>query len=98
MHHIDPKGKAKWYWTLYNIPRDVRSLPANVQGIGTLGNNSINGRLGYAPPHSKGPRDKAYVLTLYALSARWDPGTSHDSLVLGCGRLLRSWGEHLSWN
>ena len=20
MHHIDPEGKTKWYWTLYNIP------------------------------------------------------------------------------
>jgi len=68
MHHIDPEGKAKWYWTLYNIPAGVHSLPANVQGIGTLGNNSINGRVGYAPPHSKGPGDKTYVLTLYALS------------------------------
>ncbi len=26
-------------------------------------------RLGYAPPHSKGPGDKTYILTLYALSA-----------------------------
>ena len=69
MHHIDPEGKTKWYWTLYNIPADARNLPANVQGIGTLGNNSINGRVGYAPPHSKGPGDKTYVLTLYALSA-----------------------------
>jgi phosphatidylethanolamine-binding protein (PEBP) family uncharacterized protein/Spy/CpxP family protein refolding chaperone len=69
MHHIDPQGKTKRYWTLYNIPPDVRSLPANVQSIGTLGNNSVNGRIGYAPPHSKGPGDKTYVLTLYALSA-----------------------------
>ncbi len=69
VHHIDPEGKAKWYWTLYNIPADMRSLPAGVQGIGTTGNNSINGRAGYAPPHSKGPGNKVYVLTLYALSA-----------------------------
>ena len=69
MHHIDPQGKTKWYWTLYNIPAEVRSLPANVQGIGTLGNNSINGHVGYAPPHSKGPGDKTYILTLYALSS-----------------------------
>ena len=68
MHHIDPEGRAKWYWTLYNIPENVRSLPANVQGIGTLGNNSVNGRVGYAPPHSKGPGDKVYVLSLYALA------------------------------
>ena len=69
MHHIDPEGKTKWYWTLYNLSADTRSLPKNVQGIGTLGNNSVNGRTGYAPPHSKGPGDKTYILTVYALSA-----------------------------
>ena len=69
MHHIDPEGITKWYWTLYNIPADVRSLPANVRGIGILGNNSINGRTEYAPPHSKGPGDKTYILTVYALSS-----------------------------
>jgi len=69
MHHIDPQGIAKWYWTLYNIPANVQSLPKNVRGIGTLGNNSINDRVGYAPPHSKGPGAKTYVYTLYALAA-----------------------------
>ena len=69
MHHIDPEGITKWYWTLFNIPADVRSLPANVRGIGIMGNNSINGRTEYAPPHSKGPGDKTYILTVYALSS-----------------------------
>lgn len=68
MHHLDPEGRIKWYWTLYNIPADVRTLPKNATGIGIQGNNSINRRLGYAPPHSKGPGAKAYILTLYALS------------------------------
>ncbi len=69
MHHIDPAGIPKWYWTLYNIPASVQSLPKNVQGVGTLGNNGVNRRLGYAPPHSKGPGAKTYILTVYALSA-----------------------------
>ena len=69
MHHIDPQGFSKWYWTLYNIPGNVHSLPKNAQGIGTLGNNSVNHRIGYAPPHSKGPGPKTYILTVYALSA-----------------------------
>ena len=34
-----------------------------------MGNNSINRELGYAPPHSKGPGAKIYILTIYALSA-----------------------------
>lgn len=69
MHHVDPQGKIKWYWTLYNIPPDTRSLPKNVKGVGIPGNNSVNGRVGYAPPHSKGPGAKTYVYTVYALSA-----------------------------
>ncbi len=69
MHHIDPKGKTKWYWTLYNIPANVQSLAKNVQGVGTLGNNSINKRAEYAPPHSKGPGPKTYIYTIYALSS-----------------------------
>ena len=68
MHHIDPQGVTKWYWTLFNIPADRTSLPENSSGIGELGNNSVNSRIGYAPPHSKGPGPKTYVITLYALS------------------------------
>ena len=68
MHHVDPQGKTKWYWTLYNIPGGITNLPKNVTGIGILGNNSINGQVGYAPPHSKGPGPKTYVYTVYALS------------------------------
>ncbi len=68
MHHVAP-DQVKWYWLLYNIPADLKGLPKNVKGIGTLGNNSVNGRTEYAPPHSKGPGPKTYTYTLYALSA-----------------------------
>jgi phosphatidylethanolamine-binding protein (PEBP) family uncharacterized protein len=69
MHHLDPEGKTKWYWILYNIPADVTNIPRNAKGVGTLGNNSVNRKLAYAPPHSKGPGAKTYILTLYALSS-----------------------------
>lgn len=69
MHHVDPEGRAKCYWKLYNLPAGTRSLPRGVTGVGIAGNNSIDRRLGYVPPHSKGPGLKTYVLTLYALSA-----------------------------
>ena len=68
VHHIAP-DMTKWYWVLYNIPANVQSLPKNVQGVGTLGTNSINDRTEYAPPHSKGPGPKTYIYTVYALSA-----------------------------
>ena len=69
MHHIDPAGKTKWYWTLYDIPGDVGHLPEDVQGVGIPGRNSVNRRVGYAPPQSQGPGEKTYVLTAYALAA-----------------------------
>lgn len=68
MRHAAPDG-IHWYWVLYNIPADVTSLPKNVSGVGTLGNNINNGLVEYSPPCSKGPGDKTYTYTVYALSA-----------------------------
>jgi len=69
MDHFPGPGDVKWYWTLYNIPPNVHSLPKNARGIGVAGNNSVNRDTGYAPPHSKGPGAKTYFITVYALSA-----------------------------
>jgi phosphatidylethanolamine-binding protein (PEBP) family uncharacterized protein len=69
MHHIAPDNEIKWYWILYNIPATVHELARNTTGIGTLGNNSVNGQVGYEPPCSQGPGPKTYILTVYALSA-----------------------------
>jgi gluconolactonase len=74
MHHTASPEDIHWYWVLYNIPADVTRLAKNsaggqgASGAGTLGNNSVNGRTEYAPPCSKGPGDKAYTYTVYALS------------------------------
>jgi formylglycine-generating enzyme required for sulfatase activity/phosphatidylethanolamine-binding protein (PEBP) family uncharacterized protein len=68
MHHEAP-DQTKWYWILYNIPAGTHRLPKKVKGVGTLGNNSVNRRCEYAPPHSKGPGAKTYIYTVYALSA-----------------------------
>lgn len=69
MHHIPPEMTPHWYWILYNIPANMTQLEKNVQGLGTLGNNSVNGQIGYSPPCSKGPGIKVYTYTVYALSA-----------------------------
>lgn len=69
MHHIPGPGDSHWYWVVYNILANVTSLEKNVTGIGTLGNNSVNGETKYAPPCSKGPGEKVYTYTVYALSA-----------------------------
>jgi phosphatidylethanolamine-binding protein (PEBP) family uncharacterized protein len=68
MHHEASPTDIHWYWVLYDIPLSVKSLPKNVTGIGTLGNNSVNGKTEYAPPCSQGPGPKKYIYTIYALS------------------------------
>jgi gluconolactonase len=70
MHHVAPDNAIHWYWEVYNLPASVTSLPKNSSGLGTLGTNSVNDRNEYAPPCSKGPGDKEYIYTVYALSAQ----------------------------
>ncbi len=69
MSHVPGPGDTHWYWILYDIPADVGDLSKNSAGIGTLGTNSVNGNQEYAPPCSKGPGEKVYTYTVYALSA-----------------------------
>jgi Raf kinase inhibitor-like YbhB/YbcL family protein len=68
MHHEASSIDIHWYWVLYDIPSSIHSLPKNVNGIGTLGNNSVNGKTEYAPPCSQGPGPKKYTYTIYSLS------------------------------
>lgn len=70
MHHYPPTGDKHVYWVVYNIPPDVRSLPAGQPGAYSFGINTVNSRNTYAPPCSQGPGPKVYILTLYALSAQ----------------------------
>jgi len=69
MHHAAGPDDVQWYWVLYNIPTDVTSLSKNSTGIGMLGTNGVNGCMAYSPPCSKGPGEKIYTYTVYALSA-----------------------------
>lgn len=73
MHHFPREGEAaRWYWVVWNIPADAKSLAKGAKGVGLTGTNCVNRDLAYAPPHSKGPGVKRYTLTLYALSAAPD--------------------------
>lgn len=67
MDHIDPKGEFKWYWTVYDIPPTASLLEKGSLSTGKTG-TGFRGKIGYEPPHSKGPGAKTYVITLYALS------------------------------
>jgi phosphatidylethanolamine-binding protein (PEBP) family uncharacterized protein len=69
MHHIAGAGDVHWYWIVYNIPPTITSIAANDRSIGTYGTNSVNPNRTYAPPCSKGPGRKEYIISLYALRA-----------------------------
>lgn len=70
MHHVASPTDIHWYWVVYDIPAYVTSLAKNSHDVGILGTNSVNDRLEYAPPCSKGPGPKTYIFTVYALSAQ----------------------------
>ena len=84
MHHIPGPGDTHWYWVVYNIPATTTKVAAGASAPGTLGTNSVNNQLAYAPPCSKGPGIKTYTYTGYALSAAptFPSGTSVSRDVL----------------
>lgn len=94
MHHLDPENKTKIYWLMYDIAPTVSSVAKNVQDFGTMGKSTVHNRLEYAPPHSKGPGAKKYILTLFALSAKPDlknatqPITAEVLLAAVKGKIL----------
>ncbi|MDN2662589.1 YbhB/YbcL family Raf kinase inhibitor-like protein [Psychromonas sp. 14N.309.X.WAT.B.A12] len=70
MHHNAPEG-VHWYLTLYNLATDITHLDSDFslsKEQGQQGTNSVNQKTEYAPPCSKGPGEKAYTFTVYALS------------------------------
>ena len=72
MHHLDPEGKTKIYWLMYDIDPKTTSVAKNATAFGKMGMSTVHNRVEYAPPHSQGPGEKKYVLTLFALSAKPD--------------------------
>lgn len=79
MHHIPgpprredsdrPAEEKHVYWVQYGIPANVQELAKAASKPGVWGVNTVNRRREYAPPCSKGPGEKLYTITLYALSA-----------------------------
>jgi phosphatidylethanolamine-binding protein (PEBP) family uncharacterized protein len=94
MHHLDPEGKTKIYWLMYDIDPKVTSVAKNATDFGKMGMSTVHDRVEYAPPHSKGPGEKKYVLTLFALSAKPDlskaesPVTVEPVLAAMKGKIL----------
>ena len=69
MHHIPGPGDEHVYLVVYDIPSSVSALSANEIDVGNFGINTVDGKNTYTPPCSKGPGEKLYTLTAYALSA-----------------------------
>ena len=67
MDHLAPGNDMKCYWTIWDIPADVTTLPKDAKSIGKLG-AGFRGGTGYEPPHSQGPGLKTYNIHVYALS------------------------------
>ena len=94
MHHLDPEGKTKIYWLMYDIDPKTTSVAKNATDFGKMGMSTVHDRVEYAPPHSKGPGEKKYVLTLFALSAKPDlskaesPVTVEPVLAAMKGKIL----------
>ncbi len=82
MHHLDPEGKTKIYWLMYDIDPQKTSVAKNATDFGKMGVSTVHHRVEYAPPHSKGPGEKKYVLTLFALSAKPDLSKAENPLTV----------------
>jgi phosphatidylethanolamine-binding protein (PEBP) family uncharacterized protein len=72
MHHLDPEGRTKVYWVMHDIAPQTTRAAKNATDFGQMGVSTVHDRVEYAAPHSKGPGEKQYVLTLFALSAKPD--------------------------
>jgi len=68
MDHLAKGPEMKCYWTIWDIPPTVTSLPKNPQGVGKLGATWKRGAT-YVTPHSAGGGPRTYTLHLYALSS-----------------------------
>ena len=82
MHHLDPEGKTKIYWLMHDINPQTTSVAENATDFGKMGISTVHHRVEYASPHSKGPGEKKYVLTLFALSAKPDLSQAESPITV----------------
>lgn len=85
MHHTAPDGEVHVYLVAANLPPEPAELKSGDLKSGVRGQNTVNRRNEYAPPCSKGPGDKVYTITLFALSEEIKPAPgsalTRDSLL-----------------
>jgi len=81
IHHITPDDEERVYLVLSGIPAETKALEAAQKTIGRFGANSVNRRAEYAPPCSKGPGEKVYTVTVFALSAEPALGAAREGVT-----------------
>lgn len=93
-------SSAGWvHWIIYDIARDVRSLPAGVPAQETLregakqGRNAL-GKTGYGGRCLPGSK-RLYSFTLYALDRKLplDPAATKDQVIQAMKRHVLAWGR-----
>jgi phosphatidylethanolamine-binding protein (PEBP) family uncharacterized protein len=67
---------------MYDIDPKTTSVAKNATDFGKMGVSTVHNRVEYAPPHSKGPGEKKYVLTLFALSAKPDLSKAESPITV----------------
>ncbi len=82
MHHLDPEGKTKIYRLIHDNDPQTTSVAKNATDFGKMGISTVHNRVEYASPHSKGPGEKKYVLTLFALSAKPDLSKAESPITV----------------
>ncbi len=81
-----PTGSGFWHWTVFNIPPDVHSLPADAgaEGSSALPQGAGEGRNDYGFSHYGGPcpppgRAHHYHITVYAVKVAKLPLNANSS-------------------
>jgi len=92
MHHFPKTGEKLAYIVLYGIAPNINYLPAGATNIGIWGMNSHSNKPGYAPPCSKGPGAKKYIITIYALS---EQPTLTNAYTIKIDQLLAAINGHV---
>ncbi|MFZ4751691.1 MAG: metallophosphoesterase, partial [Phycisphaerales bacterium] len=82
MDHAPPdSGEPHVYMVVYGIPASAKGLTEGARDVGTWGVNTVNRRAEYAPPCSKGPGEKVYTVTVFALSAEPALGAAREGVT-----------------
>ena len=85
-----PTGSGWWHWIVFNIPKDINSIPSNASKLHLLPKGAVEGLTDYqtvgyggaCPP--KGDKAHRYIITVYALdTAKLNADSTTNPALLG---------------